>query len=617
MLSNKLFFIGFAIVLLGTAGAVFWPASGVSAPEEIEPGAVAENAALEDLPGLYFDSSYRVDPFLRAAVALQAMGKEKACEKLLELSTDPRRGDRVIVLCRMLFTKKAAGIRRPMLGGPVFLAETSAMDWPLEPIELVDGVPFLITRGYELGGSPEPGEGYLKYCITACAWNDVAFTVPGPKAKQAALDKLLQSPKWKARLGDEEKKFLAAQIESPVKVDESAISAVKSWHLFEQSYVDRRALKLDKSTATLEKKPNRVVRRDAAGKEEWSTPLGDEFHNHYWPGLIGDARRVFVQDSWGAVTALAADTGKVLWRTEGSKGGGSCFWLSGDLLLVGLRDRVVGHSAETGKESFNLVLPDSFIASRFEIVEVSGLFLVWNRYRTNPGSPLLIDRSGKVRLRFPDCVADAIPAGKDWVYLTGKELVRISMDDKTLWRLPFEPERGHAGQIVKLSDGGFLACLYGPISDSGVNVIRFDPDNGKKYWQTYCRGLGVGHSKYKHDAHIDMVNGQVRVTSNGSSDTFVELLKLNSGERIHRSVGRLEPIRGMTIGEAVKELRMDPKKCTIFDEPPGVARGVRGRMDDGRAVSLWISRTDGVFREKRDWTFEMLSGLKVAAVEEK
>ena len=46
-----------------------------------------------------------------------------------------KRGDRVIVLCRMLFTNKtSAEFRRPLLGEPVFLGEARDVDWPLEPI---------------------------------------------------------------------------------------------------------------------------------------------------------------------------------------------------------------------------------------------------------------------------------------------------------------------------------------------------------------------------------------------------------------------------------------------------------------------------------------------------
>ena len=273
------------------------------------------------------------------------------------------------------------------------------------------------------------------------AWNEAAFKVPDAKTKQAALDNLLASPKWQARPGDEVKNFLAAQIERPVSVDRGVVSAASSWQSFERGYTDRHALTLGKSTTTIEVKPNRVVRRDATGKEEWATPLGKDFRNTYFPGLVGDGRRVIVRDDSGEVTALAADTGKVLWRTKAAEGYSQCFWLSGDLLLVGLNNRIEGRSAETGKATFNLVLPENPISTR-EIVEVAGLFLVWNRSHWINGSALLIDRTGKVCLRFPASVNDVIPAGKDWVCLTNRSLMRITMDNKTRWTLAFAKGRG-------------------------------------------------------------------------------------------------------------------------------------------------------------------------------
>ena len=188
---------------------------GFPDPEPKKP--VDPETALADLPGLNFDGSYKVDPFIRAAVVLQKMGKEKACEKMLELAANPERGNRVIVLCRMLFKKKAAGeFRPPALGQPEFFGGTTHNDWPLVPIELVDGVPFLITRGYSLEGKAESAKDYLKYyCMKECAWNEFAFKEMDQEPKQSALDELLASPKWKVPLGDAEKKFLAEQIKSP------------------------------------------------------------------------------------------------------------------------------------------------------------------------------------------------------------------------------------------------------------------------------------------------------------------------------------------------------------------------------------------------------------------
>jgi hypothetical protein len=80
--------------------------------------------------------------------------------------------------------------------------------------------------------------------------------------------------------------------------------------------------------------------------------------------------------------------------------------------------------------------------------------------------------------------------------------------------------------------------------------------------------------------------------------------------------GGVDPreLRGLTIRDAVARAGMKPKACEIFDEPPGVARGVRGKTADGRTLELWVARPDGVFREKRDWTFAQVAGLRVARV---
>ena len=167
---------------------------------------------LESLPKINF-REYKVGPYIDAAGALQALGKDKACEWLRAHGNDHElyRGD--FVLLRMLFVKKADGqFRRPLIGGAMFLGGTDYKDWPLEPIELVDGVPFLITRGYRLGGSPETVEKYLDYCLKNCEWNDFQFKKRDDKQLQAALEKILSSEKWNKPLDDGLKEFFAAQI---------------------------------------------------------------------------------------------------------------------------------------------------------------------------------------------------------------------------------------------------------------------------------------------------------------------------------------------------------------------------------------------------------------------
>ena len=121
---------------------------------------------------------------------------------------------RVIILCRMLFTERhGSDFRRPRIGAASFFGGTDYPDWPLEPIALVDGVPFLITRGYALGGMAEPDEWYLCYCETNCDWSSFRYTIKTEQQKRDALNRLVASPKWKTPLDKYEWEFFAEQIQ--------------------------------------------------------------------------------------------------------------------------------------------------------------------------------------------------------------------------------------------------------------------------------------------------------------------------------------------------------------------------------------------------------------------
>jgi hypothetical protein len=166
---------------------------------------------LRDLPtALFWDplSKYKVDSYIRAAAALQSIGKERAIKKLRargEMST--------FVLCRMLFTAKTGGdFRRPGIGDSYLIYGADPKDWPLQPIELVDGVPFLVTQGGGIAGFPElPGQ-YLNYCVKECDWNKFEYKAKTPEEKTAALKKLLACEKVKGKLREGTDKFLEAQI---------------------------------------------------------------------------------------------------------------------------------------------------------------------------------------------------------------------------------------------------------------------------------------------------------------------------------------------------------------------------------------------------------------------
>jgi hypothetical protein len=175
----------------------------------------AEGVKLIDLLALPAKSvDYKVDPYLRVAESLQKMGEVKACKRLQELAArDEWPYTRTVILCRMLFkAKKGAGFRRAEVGGPFLVGGTNITDWPLEPIALVEGIPFLIAEGYILGGEAERPSDYLDYCIEKCDWSVFEFRPVLREKQREALRKLLSSPRLKAGVGDHGRKFLEAQI---------------------------------------------------------------------------------------------------------------------------------------------------------------------------------------------------------------------------------------------------------------------------------------------------------------------------------------------------------------------------------------------------------------------
>jgi hypothetical protein len=72
---------------------------------------------------------------------------------------------------------------------------------------------------------------------------------------------------------------------------------------------------------------------------------------------------------------------------------------------------------------------------------------------------------------------------------------------------------------------------------------------------------------------------------------------------------------GLTVREAITKLGAAEADCDIDDEPPGIARSVRVKLDDGRTVKLSIDRHPGMMRENRDWPFELVADKPVVRVE--
>jgi hypothetical protein len=127
--------------------------------------------------------------------------------------------------------------------------------------------------------------------------------------------------------------------------------------------------------------------------------------------------------------------------------------------------------------------------------------------------------------------------GEDHVFLKDREVVRLSPVGKARWVTPFsEGESTAEGGLLEVGGSDLVAFLYCGIADSGVQLVRLNAATGRVTWRVRCDPLGVDHSKYRHNATVAVEGGRLRVTSVGSSGTFVEVLDLRSGKKLMRTL---------------------------------------------------------------------------------
>lgn len=168
---------------------------------------------IENCPDFQLEQ-YKVLPYITAAVELQNMGEQSAVSLLREYAEIGENNSKVIVLCRMLFDAEETGeFRRPLIGAALFLGNTDYSDWPREPVELVRNIPFLVVRGYFLGGLPESAIDYLEYCVQNCIWKEESYRIPSDSDLLASMEDLLNSDKWQMPLADEDIEFIISQID--------------------------------------------------------------------------------------------------------------------------------------------------------------------------------------------------------------------------------------------------------------------------------------------------------------------------------------------------------------------------------------------------------------------
>jgi hypothetical protein len=218
---------------------------GASALGDLPPTRPAPANGELDLSQCRAADGFRSTAYLEVAMALQAMPRERAiaylrqwagsayaptasgtpADKLRELEyrETARQEAQVIVLCRMLFEAPPGKIfRAPTLfQRPEFFGNTTAADWPLLPIALVDGVPFWIQPasaryGNYTGPAPENAASYLDYCLAEMQWTSRHYTTASSAVLTQILEKLLHDPVWRTPLSPADEKFLADQLKPQV-----------------------------------------------------------------------------------------------------------------------------------------------------------------------------------------------------------------------------------------------------------------------------------------------------------------------------------------------------------------------------------------------------------------
>lgn len=171
-------------------------------------------APWENLPR--FIDKFKSSAYLKAAEALQKLGKEEATKQLKTLATKNTFPNYpVFILCRMLFVPRKGGdFRRHIIGQPNYVGHANgSITWPLAPIALVNGVPFMVEIGVFGTGVPESPLHYLDYCLANCDWNPTQYQ-PHTKAElKSALKKLMGSPPLQGKMDAWDSKKLTDQLD--------------------------------------------------------------------------------------------------------------------------------------------------------------------------------------------------------------------------------------------------------------------------------------------------------------------------------------------------------------------------------------------------------------------
>lgn len=276
-----------------------------------------------------------------------------------------------------------------------------------------------------------------------------------------------------------------------------------------------------------------VTLKDAAGKVLWRTPVKGSLGSVRPPDrALTKAHVVVVVD--GRLAAFRRDTGAAAWTVDGPVDR-----LLGDGDLVLSTDCqspsappphrwLMARRAQDGAEAWKVDLPKD--------VDPDGIEKLGAKYIVRMGKrAAFVTAQGATAFVLDEELVSVTPQGSGWLVVTSKRVARLDENGKAAWTLPAMRETFVAGAgVIPVPGGDLLIWGWGRISDSGVELLRVRPDDGQVVFRTHAEALGVGHSKYGHEAYVRIRGSKVDVVSVGSYGTFVEVRTLTKGTQLAR-----------------------------------------------------------------------------------
>lgn len=158
---------------------------------------------IRSLPGF---SGLRFNPrvLIAAVNHLQSAGTEESLKTLRDYWTIARQApeysnpENILLVARILFVyaDEQKGKPRLLLGQPDLEEPEDPTLFPVFPLCIHQGIPFLIIGGYRIGGEAQPPIEYVEWCSRHCELrSDPLIPTDNPLA---SVDDFLESERWRA-----------------------------------------------------------------------------------------------------------------------------------------------------------------------------------------------------------------------------------------------------------------------------------------------------------------------------------------------------------------------------------------------------------------------------------